>query len=175
MGRAPRDVARALLFDEDGRVLLVHWRDPLTGHEFLEPPGGAREPGESYEDALRREIAEETGLQRVEVGACTAELRHEFTFGGVDYDCMEQYYLCHAVGRERGETRLDPVEAAGIVGVEWWDVEDLGASGLSLEPPELLEMVRMNRPSTGENHASDAGRAARAEEGGWTGPTSDPS
>ena len=175
VGQGPRDVARALLFDEGGRVLLVHWRDPLTGREFLEPPGGAREPGETYEDALRREIAEETGIGGVEVGAFAAERRHEFTFGGRGYDRLERYYLCRVVRRERGETHLDPVEAEGIVGVEWWDVDDLGASSLSLEPPGLLEMLRLNPASPGENHASDAGRAARAEEDGWTGSTSVPS
>lgn len=53
-----RRVAIALRSEED--VLLIHrWRD---GHEYLVVPGGGVEPGESIEDAARREIREEAGV-----------------------------------------------------------------------------------------------------------------
>lgn len=146
-----RDVARGLLFDDLGRVLLVHWRDPSTGHEFLEPPGGVREAGETYEDALRREIAEETGIAGVEVGAFVAEVDHEFTFAGEHYDCRERYYMCRLAGSQRAATRLDAVEQEGIVGIEWWGVDDLAERPpRSLEPPRLLEMLRgLREPGSG--------------------------
>ena len=138
-----REVSRALLLDDAGRLLLLHWRDPLTGHEFLEPPGGCREAGETDEDALRREVTEETGLVGVEVGAFLAEIDHAFTFAGVHYDCRERYYECRAAGSELHPTRLDKVERDGIVDIEWWTAEDLGACPPnSLEPPQLLEMIR---------------------------------
>ena len=43
-----------MLFDDDGRLLMLHWRDPMTRHEFWEPPGGLRESDETFEGALRR-------------------------------------------------------------------------------------------------------------------------
>jgi 8-oxo-dGTP diphosphatase len=52
----------ALVYDSDGHALLV--RSPRRGWEF---PGGQVEEGETLPDALRREIAEETGVQ-VHVG-----------------------------------------------------------------------------------------------------------
>ncbi len=138
-----REVARALLFDRAGRLLMVHWRDPLTGKEFLEPPGGRREGNESFEDALCREIAEETGLEEVEVGDPIAEIDHRFTFGGEDYDCREHYFACRLTGDARGPTSLDPVEDAGIVGIEWVDVDDVAERRADqFEPPELLDMLR---------------------------------
>ena len=46
----------------DGRVLIA--RRPDTAHQggLLEFPGGKVEPGETVQQALCREIAEETGL-----------------------------------------------------------------------------------------------------------------
>ena len=55
-------VVGALITDEAGRVLLLRRRpdDFLDG--LWELPGGGVEPGEGLEDALRREVLEETGL-----------------------------------------------------------------------------------------------------------------
>ncbi len=43
---------------EDGRVLAVQRRD----NSRWEPPGGVLELGETFEDGVRREVAEETGI-----------------------------------------------------------------------------------------------------------------
>lgn len=44
----------------DGRVLLIHRRNPPHGWAL---PGGFVEYGETVEDAVRREMREETGLR----------------------------------------------------------------------------------------------------------------
>ncbi|MBH0238512.1 NUDIX hydrolase [Methylobrevis albus] len=52
----------------DGRILLVRrGKAPWQGAWSL--PGGHLEPGESLHDAVRREVAEETGLPVLPVGA----------------------------------------------------------------------------------------------------------
>ena len=48
----------ALIFD-DGRVLLAHRRDI----DWWNLPGGGMEIGETVEEAVRREVREETGLE----------------------------------------------------------------------------------------------------------------
>jgi ADP-ribose pyrophosphatase YjhB (NUDIX family) len=46
-----------------GEILLLRWRDPVAGVEVWEPPGGGLESGESWEEAARRELREEAGLE----------------------------------------------------------------------------------------------------------------
>lgn len=60
-----RHAVRILCLDARGRVLLMSWRDPVSGEVVWEPPGGGVEEGESDLDAARREWFEETGLPGV--------------------------------------------------------------------------------------------------------------
>jgi 8-oxo-dGTP pyrophosphatase MutT (NUDIX family) len=142
MNSPRREVARGLLVDDDHRILLIHWRDPDTGREFFEPPGGHLEPGESHEDALRREVAEETGILDIEIGDVLTELDQSFIFAGVHYDCSERYFLCHLTGTRQTRPTLDAVEDQGIVGTQWFSRADLGARPIEdFEPPGLLALV----------------------------------
>ena len=137
-----REVARGLVFDDRGRLLLIRWRDPVAGHEFVEPPGGLVEDGESDRDALAREIAEETGLVDVEVVRFVREVDHVFVFGGRRYACLERYYLCRLTGKQHADRQLEAVEQEGIVGVEWWPIDELRTRPPgSVEPAELFEML----------------------------------
>ena len=69
--------ATVLIVDEQKRLLLLKRSDNFCWG----PPGGGIEPGEMIEDAARREIREETGL---EIG--------EMTLFGV-YSGPELYYV----------------------------------------------------------------------------------
>jgi len=53
----------ALIFDDEGGILLGHRRDV----DWWNLPGGGMEAGETVDEALCREVREETGLD-VEVG-----------------------------------------------------------------------------------------------------------
>jgi 8-oxo-dGTP diphosphatase len=60
--RQPVDVAVGVLVDAQGRFLLTT-RPPGKVYEgYWEFPGGKVEPGESIEQALRRELQEEIGV-----------------------------------------------------------------------------------------------------------------
>jgi 8-oxo-dGTP pyrophosphatase MutT (NUDIX family) len=60
-----RNGVRALVLDPDDCVLLVHFAFPPCPWAA---PGGGLDPRESDEHALRRELAEEVGLDEFELG-----------------------------------------------------------------------------------------------------------
>jgi TDG/mug DNA glycosylase family protein len=69
-----RDNVRAAIRDARARVLLLRYADAYD--EWWVTPGGGREAGESDEETLRRELAEEVGLRRFELGPLLWELAH---------------------------------------------------------------------------------------------------
>lgn len=106
MGHEPilLNFAGAIIADERGRVLLQRRGD----RDMWGLPGGALELGESAEEAVIREVREETGLQvRVErlVGVYT---RYFDTYpNGDQAQTIVIAFACSAVG---GELRVDRVE-----------------------------------------------------------------
>ena len=60
--RRPVDVAVGVLIDGDGRFLLTSRPEGKVYAGYWEFPGGKLEPGESVEQALRRELHEELGI-----------------------------------------------------------------------------------------------------------------
>jgi 8-oxo-dGTP pyrophosphatase MutT (NUDIX family) len=60
--REPVDVAVGVLIDADGRFLLTSRPEGKVYAGHWEFPGGKLEPGETVEQALRRELHEELGI-----------------------------------------------------------------------------------------------------------------
>ena len=61
-----RPGVRALVVDTGGRTLLLRYENEYS--TWWVPPGGGKNPGESDERALRRELREELGLRDFELG-----------------------------------------------------------------------------------------------------------
>lgn len=104
----------ALVFDGQGRILLIErGQEPLKGYWTL--PGGLVEPGERLEDALRREIKEETGLDVEPLKVVTLFeriMRDENQ--AVEYHYVIVDYLCARTGGEL--SAASDVARAGFVG-----------------------------------------------------------
>ena len=124
-----RGIVRAV--DTPGRIVLQRRDEPgeiVRG--LLEIPGGRWHAGESPADALRREVAEETGLDVVAVrGVSLDVLDHHRSMAttqplavvsGVDgaFPAAHMILIVDATG----EPRPEPGETAEV---RWWDVTDV--------------------------------------------------
>lgn len=115
-----------IIHDTAGRLLLIRrGHDPYRGSWSL--PGGRVEPGETDEEALLRELVEETGL-RVTVGRHCGSVR-----GGL-YDIHD--YACTVTD---GDLRAgdDAVEVAWVDAATFLTLDERGAL-----TPDLAETLR---------------------------------
>jgi len=85
-----------LIVNSDNELLLVRRaRDPGKGKWGL--PGGFVDRGESIEDALRREILEETQLVVRDCSLLTTG-PNRYTYQGVTADVVDLFYVCEVEG-----------------------------------------------------------------------------
>ena len=142
MNAIHRPAARVVCLDADGRVLLMHWIDPVDGHHVWEPPGGGLDPGETHLEAARRELAEETGLDPAAVLDRSLVVERDFSWRGRHFTGPERFYLAR-FDTARPQLKRDglmPDEEDVLAGHGWWDLAELaGLAGL--DPPDLVEII----------------------------------
>jgi 8-oxo-dGTP pyrophosphatase MutT (NUDIX family) len=126
-----RQAARVLLLDRADRVLLVSHL-PGDGRRVWTAPGGGLRPDEHHEDAARRELVEELGLE-LSPGPWIWRRRVTFAFHGVWIDQDERWFLARA--------ELDPATAPlddhGTDEARWWRRDELRSTDEILAPREL--------------------------------------
>ena len=91
-----RPSSRLLVIDRNNRVLLFRFlfkRGPLAGQDYWATPGGTLEAGESFAEAARRELFEETGILRNAVGQEVAEREFVFQLYDGEYVMAEERFF----------------------------------------------------------------------------------
>ena len=130
------------MLDLDDRILLVRFEFPTR--TVWATPGGGIEPGESPENAIRRELEEETGLASVEIGPVIWTRLHVVPFIGGRWDGQhEQYHLVRtAAFAPEPRHSWEQLNAEYLFELRWWTQGQLGEAAETFAPRRLPELVR---------------------------------
>jgi G:T/U-mismatch repair DNA glycosylase len=149
-----RLAARALVLDDEGRTLLVQFRDD-TGQVWWATPGGGIDEGEDVKSALRRELGEELGLDDFKLGPEIWTREHTFGWRGTILRQRERIWLVE-VPRHEPEPRVD-LAAELVADVRWWTPAELAATNEQLVPQRLPELIRELHASGPPSRPIDVG------------------
>jgi 8-oxo-dGTP pyrophosphatase MutT (NUDIX family) len=145
---AHRHAARCLVLDPSDRVLLVA-HVPAPGQRVWTAPGGGLDAGESHEQAARRELHEEIGLD-LAPGPWVWSRRETFPWRGVWIDQEERWLLVRAP--EAVDPATAPLVDPGTTVARWWSVAELAATDDVLAPRAIAEhlarLLREGPPPT---------------------------
>jgi 8-oxo-dGTP diphosphatase len=137
-----RPAVRVLCLDATERILLLHWKDPVDGKLFWEPPGGGIEAGESAIEAARRELVEETGLSgSAIVDAPIAHVERDWMWAGRHLVGVEPFFIARVRDTSVAPRGLTEEERTTLLGHHWWTPEELRERTTPVEPPELLALL----------------------------------
>jgi|SRR5436190_19621722 len=125
------DVAAALLF-RSGKLLITQRYPQAHLGGLWEFPGGKREPKESFELCLLRELREELGIE-VRVGELIESLTHTYPEKSVHLRFYRCYWLEH-----------EP-QALGCVDFRWITAEEFKNYQFPAADARLLERLRLDR------------------------------
>ena len=125
-----RQIARAIVFDEDGSFYFVRvHRDDLFGKGvFIETSGGGIEAGEKPEIAIRRELKEELGAE-VDI-ICKLGVVSDY-YNVIHRHNVNHYYLCKLL-------------SVGSTSMTEEEISDFQLSTLRLRYEEAVAEYRKN-------------------------------
>lgn len=142
-GTEDRIAARIVLVDARERTLLFRGLDPDrpgAGSWWFTPGGGA-EPGETIEDAGRRELFEETGVRVDDLGTVVLERYTEFPFAGTVLRQQETYYMVRIDGATVDDAGWTDLERRSVTGYRWWSVDELRTTDQIVYPANMVELL----------------------------------
>jgi ADP-ribose pyrophosphatase YjhB (NUDIX family) len=136
-----RQGVRAVVLDPADRVLLVRFQFPETS--LWATPGGGIDEGESAEAAIARELAEEVGLDDVELGPWIWTREHIVPFLDGRWDGQaERFALVRTPAFEPAPRfTSEQLAAEYVAGMRWWTPAELEASDELFAPRRLPELV----------------------------------
>jgi ADP-ribose pyrophosphatase YjhB (NUDIX family) len=137
-----RQAVRALIVDSSSRVLLFR-ADLPDRLPWWYAPGGGVEAGETDEQALVREVAEETGLV-VDIASLAPPVwtrDYIFRWQNNDERHLERFFLIRIGEHAVDISGLDADEAAVVREFRWWQLDDLTSSTELFSPRLLAELL----------------------------------
>lgn len=160
MNRPPlreRKSARLLVVNQEGEILLFKYQTRLVTPRlfakgvphFWATPGGAVDPGETFEEAAKRELFEETGwrmaIQHQPVHAREFKMQYEDEWVWA----VEKYFVVAAPNQALSTQGFTDLERETLTEYAWWSAATMRATADLIFPEELPDVVtRLTGPTT---------------------------
>lgn len=129
-----RKTIRILLLNANNDLLLMRVVDPTTTAldkksrgAFWCTIGGKIEANESIQDAMYRELFEETGLlpQDVELGPIVWYGTHRMIISGIETELEETFIVVFAINTIISTENFTENEKSGVTHLEWLSLEQI--------------------------------------------------
>jgi ADP-ribose pyrophosphatase YjhB (NUDIX family) len=135
-----RQAARAVVLDDADRVLLVRLEFPHWIGWAM--PGGGIADGETDEEAIRRELAEEIGLDEFELGPLVWTRTHQLETGDWDGQVARYYVVRTPAFDPAPGLTWAQLNAEFLTAIRWWTGGELEAARTEFAPRCLPGLVR---------------------------------
>lgn len=141
-----RQAAKVVLLDQDGAILLFRGGVPSRpdAGTWWFMPGGGLEPGESFEEAARREVKEETGYEIDDLGPILLRRDVDIRFVEKIVLAHEAFFVVQVKRFEVNDGGWTDLERASIVEHRWWTQAALRATSDMIRPADLLDLVPLS-------------------------------
>lgn len=144
-----RETARIVLLNEQDRILLFKMKDPSVtskenpaGEPVWYPPGGGVEENESYLEAAKRELWEETGLADGVKWGPLVWIRDIHLFVNQKKTrFIEYYYVARVHGTKITMKHFTEVEKNNYQAHHWWSIDEIEKTNELIFPKELKEKL----------------------------------
>ncbi|EKT5149987.1 NUDIX hydrolase [Salmonella enterica subsp. enterica serovar Derby] len=137
-----RPSSRLIIISPENQVLLFffsHENDALNGKPYWATPGGGLESNESFEQAALRELREETGIIKNDVGPQVATRSFPMMLpSGETVLAEEHFFIVNVEKTDTDKSGWSNNERKVIRDQYWWTLEELQLTKETIFPRDLI-------------------------------------